>query len=207
MSVAVGLFSIIHIKSKNDSINYSWTWWVHCDRHTVRLADSHLWWSSRVSICHLLGLWASAVLPRENVAWVHNVMNIYRCKKALYQSSSSGGMPFKEHSCLHDFLSLTLVLHTLPRRREANVAVGDVQFDWAQASPPSSTGLATPLGWRVDGCHKGMWMVLGCVSMDHVVGMGNNSNKCSSLAVIVEMTGGWLVLCLTSSLVTVLMNY
>jgi len=144
---------------------------------------------------------------RENVAWVHNVMNIYRCKKALYQSSSSGGMPFKEHSCLHDFLSLTLVLHTLPRRREANVAVGDVQFDWAQASPPSSTGLATPLGWRVDGCHKGMWMVLGCVSMDHVVGMGNNSNKCSSLAVIVEMTGGWLVLCLTSSLVTVLMNY
>ena len=43
--------------------------------------------------------------------------------------------------------------------------------------------------------------------MDHVVGMGNNSNKCSSLAVIVEMTGGWLVLCLTSSLVTVLMNY
>ena len=33
---------------------------------------------------------------------------------AFSSSSSSGGMSFKQHGCLHDFLPFMLVLHTLP---------------------------------------------------------------------------------------------
>jgi len=85
------------------------------------------------------------------------------------RSSSSGDMPFQEHSCLHDFLPLMSVLRTLPHRMEADFALADVQFDCAKPSPPRSTSSAMPLGWRtVDGCPKSMWVVLRWVGTANV---------------------------------------
>ena len=73
----------------------------------------------------------------------------------LVPSSSSGSVPFRQGSCLHDSLPFTSILRTLPRRIEDNFASADVLFDCAKSSPPRSTGSATPLGWRtVDGCPK-----------------------------------------------------
>jgi len=68
-------------------------------------------------------------------------------------SPSSGGMPFGQHSCLHNFVPFTSILYTLPCRVEADVASSDVQFNCAKPSLPRSTGLAMPLSWNtVDDC-------------------------------------------------------
>jgi len=64
----------------------------------------------------------------------------------------------------------------------------------AKLSPHMLTGSTAPLGWgTVDGCPKSTRVVLEWAMW---------LNKRSRLAVIVEVTGSWLVLYLTSSLVT-----
>jgi len=105
-------------------------------------------------------------------------------------------VPFKDCSCLHDFLPSTTVFRTLPRRIEADVVPMVVQFDCPKPSPPWSTGSATPLGWEtVDGCQD-EWS-MGWVGTGNVA--KQTQPPCRHLR---DMKSGPWFVCLTAGAVT-----
>jgi len=113
-------------------------------------------------------------------------------------SSSSGGEPFNEHSHHHKLTPFWTVLCPLPRQVEAQVVRLEVEFDGTEPGPPWSTSCAASLpgdGWELlwghadewwpcDGSARAMW-----------------AKRRRRLDVMREVTGSWLVLRLTSTLV------
>jgi len=89
------------------------------------------------------------------------------------------------------------ILWKLPRRVEAQVVRLEVEFDSTKPGPPRLTSWVLPVHREmVDSCSEGTLMIMWLMGQ-HV----QCDRKDGDASMQWEVTGSWLVLCLTSSLV------